>query len=1363
MALVITLIMLSVTLVMAVAFLAIARRERNAVTTTTDTATARLATDAALASAQAQIAANILSTAGLGAYNYSLLVSTNYQNGFGFVSGVANPANVNYDYYTNGVAGPLTSADMEQNIANLLFLPRAPVFIVTNKATGSNEFRFYLDVNRNMKFEGNGPQPQFGNTGGFLHPDGTEDNNPVNVVTNFQTGDPEWIGVLERPDQPHSANNHFLARYAFLAQPIGNSLDLNYIHNQAAARAVNQQSGSLPGGLGDSFIRNQGVGSWELNLAAFLADLNTNQWSPVLLPDNNYYAYNEASGNYNQGKAFDDARALLSWRYGFLYGNLLTANQSLNFNAANVFPFDAIDGYSDGPLQTTVDTNADFPLLTAGGDNNAGTWSWAGSDNPNRYFSLLSDLYAPAKITAPSLNFIDRLRNASAGTSTYDRYTFYRMLDQLGTDSTSDDGKLNLNCNNLDPYIHIVAGVTITNSPSATNLMAWTPLGFFTNAADRLLRTYTTNWFAAGPSNYLATYYNLPYNAGYYAYIDSLGRTNAYSPTGLGLTNQPFFGMTNQIPAFGVGNIPVFVNSNFVYAPAVNRLLQLAANIYDASTNSFYPSVFRPVFTNNGVNVFILGYHQIVSVPYPPSYGQPPSTQLPLSQPVDVSYLLSQPTGTYSNNIYGVPWIIGAKKNLPGFNQFSMVNAVQVTRKLQVGRTKVEQYTVGTYGDFWTNQMYLISINNNLGASFWNSYTKDYPTNYSGPLKLSVYVSDAIQMVLTNSDHPTTLTSGVLFATNYYFTPAVWPGSQWSANGGGTPAAGSFIATNWINNFFPVPVEVYKTGVKQWALTNDSDVWETNNHTMYPLPQFGLLATNWVQAVIVDNGNVIDYVQLRGPIDNANLNAQLADPFYSGSPRYQWSTNTPSGAPPAWGVINQMIVSRGLDAAPGANSWVSPSQLATTLGYNGATADEASYFNAFFTGNYATNSQSGKTNQNEDLINQAPYTPSRTIYVPYLLQVNDPLVHYMVSDLNAGAGAVWANTSVANGVWEQSDNANTPLPASPTTDGRYQPWSKVAPTALQTSSYDFGNAYNLIYKDPLVWASDYWDFPTNRYPTVGWIGRVHRGTPWQTVYLKASDILKGPKGPATWGQWTGDAQYFDAANSAPVQDRQLFDLFTTRFNDNAAHGTLSVNQANLAAWSALFSGMVAISNSFTPPRSFMPIQPAYSPLIIPPAGGDVANSAVGRIASSINNTRMNTSLFPFAAFTHVGDILSAPALTEQSPFLHLSNYVNNVWVEDLKQKRQGISDEVYEWLPQQALGLLRVSGSTRYVVYCYGQTLRPAVGGTVLSGNYFNLVTNYQITAESATRAVIRVDRQVTATGTNYSTVVESFNPLPPN
>jgi Tfp pilus assembly protein PilX len=81
-ALVITLILLSVTLIMAVAFLAISRRERGSVVTTTDSATARYAADAALANAEAQIISAVLATTN--PYINNLLVSTNYINASGF-------------------------------------------------------------------------------------------------------------------------------------------------------------------------------------------------------------------------------------------------------------------------------------------------------------------------------------------------------------------------------------------------------------------------------------------------------------------------------------------------------------------------------------------------------------------------------------------------------------------------------------------------------------------------------------------------------------------------------------------------------------------------------------------------------------------------------------------------------------------------------------------------------------------------------------------------------------------------------------------------------------------------------------------------------------------------------------------------------------------------------------------------------------------------------------------------------------------------------------------------------------------------------------------------------------------------------
>src|SRR5580658_10232270 len=80
-ALVVTLILLSVTLVMAVAFLAISRRERNSVSTEADTTAAKFAADAALAHAEAQIVSDILNATN--PYISQLYVSTNYINAAG--------------------------------------------------------------------------------------------------------------------------------------------------------------------------------------------------------------------------------------------------------------------------------------------------------------------------------------------------------------------------------------------------------------------------------------------------------------------------------------------------------------------------------------------------------------------------------------------------------------------------------------------------------------------------------------------------------------------------------------------------------------------------------------------------------------------------------------------------------------------------------------------------------------------------------------------------------------------------------------------------------------------------------------------------------------------------------------------------------------------------------------------------------------------------------------------------------------------------------------------------------------------------------------------------------------------------------
>ncbi len=111
-----------------------------------------------------------------------------------------------------------------------------------------------------------------------------------------------------------------------------------------------------------------------------------------------------------------------------------------------------------------------------------------------------------------------------------------------------------------------------------------------------------------------------------------------------------------------------------------------------------------------------------------------------------------------------------------------------------------------------------------------------------------------------------------------------------------------------------------------------SSGFETSVPPLPQLPQFGLTVTNYLQAFILDGGNVIDYVQLRVPASSGNLNWTLADPLYPDETGifYQWSTNDFPFAPA--GVVNQLFVSghyqllqlRVVNGAVGPRQWALP-------------------------------------------------------------------------------------------------------------------------------------------------------------------------------------------------------------------------------------------------------------------------------------------------------------------------------------------------------------------------------------------------------------------------------------------------------
>ena len=1284
-ALVITLILLAIITFMAIAFLVLSSSQRNAVTTSTDQNIARNAAESGNARAIADLLSSIV------IYTNPFVVpprvSVNYINPDGFKPGVSSPTNVNFDYLygtaNNAVPTPLSPADRLQNLTNLLYDPRVPVWIVTNQTTGSNEFRFYVDLNRNRRFDPTGNLPVTNVLGQRIP------NQTANVV-----GDPQWIGGLEFPERTHSADNPFTYRWAYMIVPESQTLDVNYMHNYA--KHVNPAM--LPGT--DSFLRNQGAGTWEENLAGFLVDLNTNIWATNVAPYN-YYADPLNYTRANTGVAFDDALAVLKWRYANQWSTLASVNTMFGAVGASAFDSDYIDGYVSGPPMTgTI-----WPGVGNDRDSLHVNQGWSGAFNTNHYFSI-DELLDPSKTGL----FATRLQNAGNSRNTYDQYTYYRLLSQLGTESAPETpGKINLNYDNL----------VRTNGQglsSGTNFMAWLPEVFFTNAAMKLM-------------------------------------TNAGFTVGQGYTN--LLVQDNR----GTMRFQIEVWPTNYYSPSVHRMLQLAANIYDATTSTnrpplaqgaypHPPTVFRPLFRRAVVNtptgttnaVFIVGYREIrgsqfVSVAAPPMVavenGPNAANAIPLL-PAAGAPITFNPNDRQEPMVTGIPLVVGVKKGFPNFNEFSMQTAMNVTRLLEFHRPGTSTTDPVTQ----TNQMYVFGITNAFGLEAWNSYSNAFPR----PLQL--IVSATMTASMTNE-------LGIQLLSNQVSRGVITNLNSWFGWTGLGDVGQSFVLPFGTNNqFMFLTNSTYEPRLPGFvAQTHIFD-----KPSGFYVPRWYLNLNTRVICALVDvqADRIVDYVNLDHTEPTIDIFGKLAEGAdCSGAPSSlntyasQWCTNmSKSGAPQ--GVINQISLGLGMNGTTLPN--IASFSQDPYAGLDAGKAVDGFRYNLMGWGPIYNPGQAFyKSN-----VFYAPFDPYNPLYLHTSWQANDPLVHYTIGDL------VDLRVSATN---LDLVSHNPPLDNLGRINNRYSPWGG-SPTG---SSNPDVSPTEMAAIDPMMvpagqsGRSDYWDFPTNRLANVGWLGRVHRGTPWQTIYLKSPNFLlrKGfgvnqvNDSLATWQRWTGNpfsyvnygqvsssifsnyAVYADSVFSLPTNDWRILDLFTTAFNDNATQGQLSVNQTNLDAWSAILSGVNVLPDATT--NAFITPAGVYDPTAPPP---------LVRLVAGINNARTN---FPNQSFQRLGDILATPELTVSSPYLRTNS--------------PALNDDVVERIPQQILGLLKGGEAPRFVIYSYGQALKPAPKSIVTSGPYLGVCTNYAITAEVATRAVVRID----GPANHPRAVVEEFNVLPPN
>jgi hypothetical protein len=670
------------------------------------------------------------------------------------------------------------------------------------------------------------------------------------------------------------------------------------------------------------------------------------------------------------------------------------------------------------------------------------------------------------------------------------------------------------------------------------------------------------------------------------------------------------------------------------YTPSVHRLLQVTANLYDATTNRtvtgypYLPSVFRPVFAigppQAGSQVYICGFEEVTNTDV-------------LSRPV---VELTDPNARANlsphDMVSGIPLVIGVKKGFPNFNAFASYAQVQVARKLQFHRPGAS--TTANANEI--DQMFVMGISNVLGVEAWNSYSAPFSRD------LQMVAEPDLAVLITNLE-----TGRWLNPTNSRFRP---------------PATAATVGSNTWTGFelaipqfsFQMPVftncvfltnSTYQAAGDQFVpltATFERNPGTTNFHV--PHWQFTLKVR--LRFALVDTGRIVDYVNLNADnqldITTALTAGGVCGIPYTpdGSNGSMWCTNRMNGAIgdyiPTYGIQNQIEASLG-HTAPNWNSSLHEFPPGMSV------SQAVDFFKGQFQPGYLLSSNTFN----------APYQPFRNIYLLTSWQANDPLVHYTFSDLTD-----LVHTSFV--VDQFSSLSPDPTANLGHVNDRYEPWggnptgSSISPTKL-----------DLTVKDPFVLGSDYWDFPTNLLSDLTLLGRVHRGTPWQTIYLKSSGTTFN-----NWIQWTGNnllapnwnAAYGgtpDAFYTQPTNDWRLASLVLSLLNTNDPRNLASVNQPNPPAWSSLLDGMTVLTNSASG---------QFDPVIV---SSNSPQAAI--VAAALDAARASQ---PGQRFHDLGEILATPELSLASPWLDTNGVAALL---------STVNDEACEALPSQLLHLLR--------------------------------------------------------------------------
>src|SRR6185295_785104 len=426
--------------------------------------------------------------------------------------------------------------------------------------------------------------------------------------------------------------------------------------------------------------------------------------------------------------------------------------------------------------------------------------------------------------------------------------------------------------------------------------------------------------------------------------------------------------------------------------------------------------------------------------------------------------------------------------------------------------------------------------------------------------------------------------------------------------------------------------------------TNWAVAWDTSQK--FRSPRWGLAVTNRLQFIVVDSksGRLIDYVHLEGLNGVRQLSEEIRDPDNTIGFGGLWSTNLLAGNLPQ-GILNQMTISLGINGANTAD-W-----KPYDLGSHSTKDFEIDYFRAL----YGLSPLKYPFLVNTSLVQQVPFSPTKRVSQHLSWQANDPLVHYTPGDL--------AYLATAGGIVKETLRQPVqPIKNIGFLNERYQPWGEDRlPNTDPTK-------FSIALKDPLVRMADDWPFPDSEPLSLAMFGRVHRGTPWQTVYLKSAGVDLG-----IWTNWTGISDFSAAWLTMPTNDWRLAGLLVSLLNTNSPHELLSINNQNTDAWLAVQDGLLVLSNSLSD-AELSGINAAAQFNTITMSSNSPQAAA---IADAITRSRANQ---PGQVFRGLGDVLAVPELSTNSLWLNQSSAI---------QIQRGISNKTYERIPLQLLTRLR--------------------------------------------------------------------------